>query len=140
LFHVPPRLIASRMNVKSPTAPAPQISDLVPLVRALARGRLSDVKAAQASPPIGVRTFKKRLSQLLNEATSGHVTVVEAGTGGSVLLIGTDALAEALMSLENSREMTFGAALDSLPHPPSELPSLTLGGNVPTLHIEQSEL
>jgi hypothetical protein len=123
------------MVEKSTVRTGPKDPELLPFVRALARGKFSDFARHQAPSPVGVRTLKNRLSHFLNDATFGHVTVVEAGSGGSVLLIGTDALADALMALQRTSEMTFGAALDALPHNPSELPSLQLKGNPPNLEI-----
>jgi hypothetical protein len=125
---------------KSATASGAKNPELLPFVRALAQGGFSGSARHEAPSPVGVRTLKSRLSQFLNDATFGHLTVVEAGSGRSVLLIGTDALADALMALQNTMEMTFGAALDSLPHNPTELPSLSLEGSPPDLHIEKSDI
>jgi hypothetical protein len=119
---------------KSPADAGVKVPQLLPYMRALARG--GEVPGGGLTNPIGVRALKNQLSKLLNDATTGQVTIIEAGGGGSVLLIGADALAEALREFDRSYEMTFGAALDSLPHATEKLPPLDLQGNRPTLHLD----
>src|SRR5437764_1125146 len=88
------------------------IAQLHPIAKVLQRNRDagSSPELLREAAVYGVRDAKKRLSSLLNDATSGAVTFIEAGQGGTVVLIGTDTLADLFVSLEETRDMTLGAA------------------------------
>jgi hypothetical protein len=124
----------------SATTPPNTIEQLRPIAKVLRRAR----KRENTSTPdiseatvYGVRDAKRRLSTLLNEASSGEVTFIEAGQGGTVVLIGTDTLADLFAAIEESRDLTFEAAIAALPYRPSELSPLLLEGHAPVRGVAQ---
>jgi hypothetical protein len=79
----------------------------------------------------GVRDAKDSLSKILNSVSEGHVAFIEAGQGGAVVVMSTDALTEAVLSLEPSRDETLQGVLEGLPFK-EELPQLTVRGRRPS--------
>jgi hypothetical protein len=79
----------------------------------------------------GVRDAKDSLSKILNQVSEGHLAFIEAGQGGAVVVMSTEALTEAVLSLEASRPQTLKGLLEGLPFA-TELPAVTVRGRRPS--------